>query len=104
MKMKKKPDFGREPSVSDLAEAERIAALHPIHQNDHSASLPADLENLPYINFYGERPDCYVDTPNTCCCGKREILRAAVQDWYSGETKGHITAPLEECQNCRAQT
>jgi len=103
--MKKKRDFGRDPSAGDLAEAERIAALHPTQQKDHPASAPANTEKLSHINTYGELPDYFIDQPFTCRrCGKREIWRAADQKWYYEEAKGHIDAKAVECYNCRTQT
>jgi len=86
-----------------LAEAERVAALHPAQQKTHPSALAADASRLQHINTYGALPEYYIDRPFSCrLCGKREIWRAADQKWYYEEAKGHIDARAVECHACRA--
>ena len=86
-----------------MAEAERVAALHPAQQKTHPSALAADASRLQHINTYGALPEYYIDRPFSCrLCGKREIWRAADQKWYYEEAKGHIDARAVECHACRA--
>lgn len=95
-------DTGQDPSPKDLAEAERIAALHPAQQRTHPSAIAADPSRLQHINTYGALPEYYIDQPFTCRrCGKREIWRASDQKWYYEEAKGHIDARAVECHACR---
>jgi hypothetical protein len=95
-------DMGRDPSAKDLAEAERVAALHPIQQKLHPSAVAADPSRLDHINTYGTLPEYYIDRPFACrVCGKREIWKAADQKWYYEEAKGHIDARAVECHDCR---
>lgn len=99
---KKKHDSGRNPSPAELREADRVASLDPVAQENHPSSLPADPAELSHINTYGELPRFYIDRPFICRkCGKREIWRAADQKWYFEEAKGHIDARAVECHGCR---
>ena len=98
----KRRDTGRNPSLKDLREAERIQQLHPLQQKNHPSAVPADPEKLRHINTYGSLPEYYIDQPFICRqCGKREIWRAADQKWYYEEAKGHIDAIAVECHACR---
>jgi hypothetical protein len=100
--MAKKLDTGRDPSESDLSEAQRIQALSPLQQKNHPSSVPADRSKLAHINTYGALPEYYLDKPFTCrVCGKREIWKAVDQKWYYEEAKGHIDASAVECHACR---
>lgn len=97
-----KIDTGRNPSLKELREAERIAQLHPTLQKDHPSAIPADSAKLDHINTYGELPDYYIDQHFICRnCGKREIWKARDQKWYYEEAKGHIDAVAVECHDCR---
>ena len=99
----KRPDKGRNVSLKDLREADRVAQLHPVQQREHPSALLADVRKLDHVNTYGELPDFYIDRPFTCrLCGKREIWRARDQKWYYEEAKGHIDATAVECHDCRA--
>ncbi|HTK96610.1 MAG TPA: zinc-ribbon domain containing protein [Pseudomonadales bacterium] len=101
--MVRRRDSGRDPSAAELAEAERVAALHPPQQKTHPSALAADASRLQHINTYGALPEYYIDRPFSCrLCGKREIWRAADQKWYYEEAKGHIDARAVECHACRA--
>lgn len=100
--MPKRRDTGRDPSLKDLREADRVAQLHPEQQKTHPSALPADPAKLAHINTYGSLPEFYIDRPFVCRrCGKREIWRAADQKWYYEEAKGHIDARAVECHACR---
>ena len=97
-----KRDTGRDPSESELREAERIQRLSPAQQKNHPSSVPADPSKLAHINTYGALPEYYLDKPFTCrICGKREIWKAVDQKWYYEEAKGHIDAMAVECHACR---
>jgi len=101
--MVRRRDSGRDPSAAELAEAERVAALHPAQQKTHPSALAADASRLQHINTYGALPEYYIDRPFSCrLCGKREIWMAADQKWYYEEAKGHIDARAVECHACRA--
>lgn len=96
-------DTGRNPTVRELAEADRLNKLPPSEQKHHPTAIPADPARLKHINTYGALPEFYVDRAFTCRqCGKREIWRALDQKWYYEETKGHIDATAVECHDCRA--
>ena len=98
----KKLNTGRDPSESELREAERVQALSPVQQKGHPSSVSADPSKLAHINTYGALPEYYIDKPFTCrSCGKREIWKAADQKWYYEEAKGHIDATAVECHACR---
>lgn len=100
--MPKRRDTGRDPSLKELREADRVAQLHPEQQKTHPSALPADPAKLAHINTYGSLPEFYIDRPFVCRkCGKREIWRAADQKWYYEEAKGHIDARAVECHACR---
>ncbi len=100
--MNKKPDTGRNPSLKDLREADRVSQLHPTQQKDHPSAIPADPSKLDHINTYGSLPEYYIDQAFICrLCGKREIWRARDQKWYYEEAKGHIDAIAVECHDCR---
>lgn len=100
--MAKKIDTGRHPTAKALAEADRIAQLHPLQQRHHPTAVSADPSKLAHINTYGERPDYYIDRPFVCRqCGKREIWKARDQKWYYEEAKGHIDAIAVDCHRCR---
>jgi hypothetical protein len=100
--MNKHINTGRTPTEKELAEAERILALHPLQQKDHPSAVPADYGKLSHINTYGALPEFYLDRPFACRnCGKREIWRAKDQKWYYEEAKGHIDASAVECHACR---
>jgi len=91
-----------QPSARELAEAKRIAALHPELQKTHPRAVKADHSRLAHINTYGSLPDYYIDLPFTCRdCGKEEIWRAEDQKWYYEEAKGHIDATAVRCRSCR---
>jgi hypothetical protein len=95
-------DTGRNPTAKQLAEAERIAALHPDQQKAHPSAVAADSSQLSHINTYGALPEYYIDQPFTCrVCGKREIWKAGDQKWYYEEAKGHMDARAVECHACR---
>lgn len=103
--MSESKDTGRNPSLADLAEAERVAALSPAQQRGHPSAIEADHAALAHVNTYGALPDYYIDRPFTCRrCGKREIWRAADQKWYYEVAKGHIDARAVECHACRTGT
>lgn len=98
----KKRQSGRNPSLKELREADRVQQLHALQQKNHPSAVPADPEKLSHINTYGELPEFYIDRPFICRrCGKREIWRAADQKWYYEEAKGHIDAIAVECHACR---
>lgn len=100
--MAKKPDTGRNPSLQQLREADRISRLHPAQQKNHPSAVAADPAKLSHINTYGCLPEYYIDQPFICRrCGKREIWRAWDQKWYYEEAKGHIDAVAVECHDCR---
>lgn len=93
---------GRHPSPAALAEAKRIAALPPEAQRAHPSAVRADRSKLTHINTYGALPEYYIDRPFTCRdCGQEEIWRAADQQWYYEEAKGHIDAQAVRCHDCR---
>ena len=100
--MTKHPDSGRNPSVQEFREAERVAKLSKAQQREHPAAVAADPAKLEHINTYGELPEFYIDQPFQCRrCGKPEIWRAQDQKWYYEEAKGHIDAVAVECHACR---
>ena len=100
--MNRKRESGRDPSLNQLREAERVASIHPEQQRDHPSALPADHGKLDHINTNGPLPDYYIDQPFACrVCGKREIWKAQLQKWYYEEAKGHIDAVAVECHDCR---
>lgn len=100
--MSRRSDSGRDPSPSEWAEAERIAALHPLQQQGHPSAVPADPTRLEHVNTYGALPTFYIDRPFICRrCGKREIWRARDQKWFYEEAGGHIDARAVECYTCR---
>lgn len=100
--MSKERDSGRNPSLKELREADRVANLHPSQQRVHPSAVPADPSKLDHINTYGALPDYYIDQPFTCrLCTKREIWRARDQKWYYEEAKGHIDSVAVECHDCR---
>ncbi len=107
MKMDRSPrlksrDTGRDPSLRELREADRVRQLHPEQQRTHPSAVPADTAKLDHINTYGDLPEYYIDQPFDCrICGKREIWRARDQKWYVEEAKGHIDAKAVACHNCR---
>jgi hypothetical protein len=89
-------------SSKDLAEAKRIASLHPDIQKTHPRAVKADHSRLEHINTYGTLPDYYIDQPFICRdCAKEEIWRASDQKWYYEEAKGHIDARAVRCHACR---
>ena len=100
--MSQKKNTGRNPSLKDLREAERVLQLHPEQRRTHPSALPADPNKLLHINTYGDVPEFYVDQPFICRnCGKREIWKAHAQKWYYEEAKGHTDAKAVECHSCR---
>ena len=100
--MVKRRDTGRNPTAEELAEAERILALHPTQQKTHPTSVASDPVKLSHLNTYGALPGYYVDLPFTCrTCGRREIWKARDQKWYYEEAKGHIDAAAVHCHACR---
>ena len=100
----KRRNTGRDPSLKDLREADRIANLPPEQQKDHPSAVAADAAKLNHINTYGSLPEYYIDLPFVCRrCGKREIWRAQDQKWYYEEAKGHIDATAVECHDCRVK-
>jgi len=100
--MARKRDTGRNPSARDLAQAKRVAALHPDVLKTHPSAVRADASCLDHINTYGALPEYYVDRPFTCReCGKEEIWRASDQKWYYEAAKGHIDATAVLCHACR---
>ena len=100
--MPKKRYTGRNPTKSQLREADRVSQLHPLQQRHHPTAVQADPEKLSHINTYGELPEFYLDRPFICRrCGKREIWRARDQKWYYEEAKGHVDAVAVECHACR---
>ena len=95
-------DTGRDSSLKECAEAERIQALPSEQQKSHPRAVTADPARLQHINTYGALPEFYIDRPFTRRkCGKREIWRAADQKWYYEEAKGHIGSRAGECHACR---
>ena len=97
-------DTGRNPSLKQLREAERVLQLHPEQQRSHPSAVMADHEQLSHINTYGALPDFYLDQPFICQhCGKREIWKAADQKWYYEVAKRHIDARAIHCHACRKQ-
>ena len=97
-----KRNTGRNPSLRELREADRVQQLHPEQQRHHPSAVPADPSRLQHINTYGALPEFYIDLPFTCrLCGKREIWKAADQKWYYEEAKGHVDATAVECHECR---
>lgn len=97
-------ETGREPSESELREAERVLSLSPAQQKNHPSAVAADASRLSHINTYGSLPEFYLDRPFTCrMCGQREIWKAQDQKWYYEEAKGHIDAAAVECHDCRKQ-
>lgn len=48
--MSRKIDTGREPTLQEFREAERIAQLHPEQQRNHPSAVPADHSMLTHIN------------------------------------------------------
>ena len=102
LEMPRKRNTGRNPSARELAEAKRIAALHPDVQRTHPSAVPSDPSRLGHINTYGTLPSYYVDKPFRCRdCGKEEIWRAEDQKWFYEEAKGHIDATAVRCHVCR---
>lgn len=100
--MKPPRGHGRNPSASELREAERVLALSPAQQQQHPSAIAADPAKLGHINSYGSLPSFYLDQP-FCCrhCGQWEIWKAADQKWYYEEAKGHIDARAVACHACR---
>jgi hypothetical protein len=95
-------DSGRNPTVAEWREAERIANLPEAQRKTHPTALAADPARLGHINTYGALPEHYVDQPFVCrLCGKREIWRARDQKWYCEEAGGHIDARAVECHDRR---
>jgi predicted RNA-binding Zn-ribbon protein involved in translation (DUF1610 family) len=93
---------GRQPTVRELREAKRIAALPRELQRQHPSAVTADPAKLRHINTYGKLPEFYLDKPFTCRdCGKEEIWRAADQKWYYEEANGHVDATAVRCHDCR---
>src|SRR5689334_5847440 len=91
----------RGPRARDIAEAKRVAALHPDILSAHPSAVPADRSRLGHINTYGVLPEYYVDKPFQCRdCGKEEIWRAQDQKWYYEVAKGHIDATAVRCAAC----
>ena len=102
MRFRRPKDTGRNPSVREWAEADRLNNLPPSEQQRHRSAIAADLSRLQHINTYGYLPEFYVDRAFTCRqCGKQEIWRAVDQKWYYEEAKGHIDARAVECHDCR---
>lgn len=100
--MTKRQDTGRNPTIREWAEADRLKDLPPSEQKLHPSSIPADSSRLSHINTYGFLPEFYVDRAFICRkCGKREIWRAVDQKWYYEEVKGHTDATAVECHDCR---
>ena len=100
--MFRRRETGQNPSAKELAEAERVAALHPVQQKAHPSAVAADRARLTHINTYGALPEYYIDRPFICrACGKQEIWKAADQKWYYEDAKGHIDAKAVECHACR---
>ena len=100
--MSKRIDTGRNPTVGQLREAERVLRLTAGQQESHPSSVPAEHTKLSHINTYGTLPDFYLDRPFICRnCGKREIWKAKDQKWYYEEAKGHPDAIAVECHACR---
>lgn len=100
--MSKPNDTGRNPSNSELREADRVLQLSLEQQQAHPSAIASDLSKLAHINTYGSLPQFYIDQPFICrICGKREIWKAASQKWYYEEAKGHIDAKAVECHACR---
>ena len=100
--MKLDKDTGRNPTPKQIAEAERIASLHPEQQRNHPSAITADHSKLDHINTYGPLPEFYIDKPFKCrACGKVEIWKAKSQKWYYEEAKGHIDSTAVECHDCR---
>ena len=100
--MRAKQDKGRNPTVKELAEAKRIAALPEDIQRRHPSAVRADHSKLDHINTYGFLPEFYIDRPFRCRdCGKEEIWGATDQKWYYEEAKGHIDATAARCHDCR---
>jgi len=100
--MGKKLNTGRNPSVKELREAERVINLPPLQRKTHPSAIQSDISKLNHINTYGSLPEYYIDQPFTCRkCGKWEIWKAKDQKWYYEETKGHIDAKAVECHDCR---
>ncbi len=96
-------DTGRNPTIREWAEADRMNHVPPSVDRLHPSAIPADQARLAHINTYGLLPEFYVDRAFTCRrCGKREIWRAVDQKWYYEEAKGHIDAKAVECHECRA--
>jgi predicted RNA-binding Zn-ribbon protein involved in translation (DUF1610 family) len=97
-----KTPTSKPPSARELAEAKRVAALHPDVQRAHPRTVKAEHSKLDHINTYGSLPEFYVDRPFTCRdCGAEEIWRAADQKYYYEEAKGHIDAIAVRCHSCR---
>lgn len=100
--MKSTRDKGRNPTVREWSEADRMNRVEPSEQRLHPSAIPADRAKLIHINTYGSLPEFYVDRGFECRrCGKREIWRAVDQKWYYEEAKGHIDARAVECHVCR---
>lgn len=100
--MPRKVNTGRDPTVEELAEAKRVAALPTNAQRQHPSALTADPAKLDHINTYGWLPEFYIDKPFRCCdCGKEEIWKAADQKWFYEESKAHIDATAVRCHACR---
>ncbi len=100
--MKRNRVTGRDPTLNEIHEAERVAALHPEQQRTHPSARPADHTKLEHINTYGCLPEFYIDKPFICrVCGKTEIWKARAQKWYYEEAKGHTDATAVECHDCR---
>jgi len=100
--MAKERETDRNPTLRELAEADRWASYPPSQHRFNPTAVPADHAQLSHINTYGDLPEYYIDQPFTCRrCGKREIWQAVDQKWYYEEAKGHIDARAVECHDCR---
>lgn len=100
--MSPKFETGRDPSLREFREAERLRQLPPAQQRTHPSALKADPTKLTHINTYGWLPEFYVDQPFTCrACGRKEVWKARDQKWYYEEAKGHADAKAVKCHACR---
>ena len=99
--MKLDHETGRNPTLKQIREAERVVSLHPAQQKNHPSAVPADHNKLDHINTYGPLPEFYIDKPFTCrVCGKVEIWKAHAQKWYYEEAKRYFSTAVE-CHDCR---
>lgn len=100
--MAKARDTGRNPTLREWTEADRLNNAPLSEQRRHPSAIPADKARLQHVNTYGSLPEFYVDRAFTCRkCQKREIWRAEDQKWFYEEAKGHIDARAVECHTCR---